>query len=139
MTYVLIASDSKEVREEVRSVLHAPEFEAGLATSGQEVTPSVQQRTPALVVMDLQMGTMGGMAACLDLRLENSAGRLPYVPVLLLLDRRADVFLAKRARAQGWVVKPLDPIRLRKAIRAVLAGDTYADPSYSPSPIAVGQ
>ena len=55
---------------------------------------------------------MGGMATCMDLRLEESGGRLPHVPVLMLLDRRADVFLARRAGADGWVVKPLDSIRL---------------------------
>ena len=82
--------------------------------------------------MDIQMGNMGGIAACLDLRLEASGGRIEPVPVLLLLDRRADVFMARRAGAQGWVIKPLDPIRLRKAIRSLLDGGSYADESFKP-------
>ncbi len=84
------------------------------------------------MVLDLQIGNMGAMATCMDLRLEESGGRVPHVPVLFLLDRRADVFLARRAEADGWVIKPLDPIRLRKAIRTILAGGRYEDASYRP-------
>jgi DNA-binding response OmpR family regulator len=45
----------------------------------------------------------------------------------MLLDRIADVHLAKRSGADGWLVKPLDPLRLRRAVRAVLRGDTYRE------------
>ena len=93
---------------------------------------AVHERAPEIAVVDLQIGNMGGMAVCLDLRLEESGGRVPHVPVLMLLDRRADVFLARRSAAEGWLVKPLDPIRLRRAIDAVLAGGEYHDNSYLP-------
>jgi DNA-binding NarL/FixJ family response regulator len=76
---------------------------------------------------------MGGMATCLYLRLEESADRLPHVAVLMLLDRRADVFLARRAAADGWVIKPLDPLRLRRAVNELLAGRSFHDPSYLPA------
>ena len=42
---------------------------------------------------------------------------------LMLLDRQADVFLAKRSGADGWVVKPLDAFTLRRAAVAILEGD----------------
>ena len=70
-------------------------------------------------IFDLQIGSMGGMAVTMALRLDESSGRLPHVPVLMLLDRIADVHLAKRSGADGWLVKPLDPLRLRRAVRAV--------------------
>ena len=87
----------------------------------------------------MQIGTMGGVAVALDLRLEVDAGRLEAVPVLLLLDRRADVFLARRSGVEGWLVKPLDPLRVRRAVRAVLAGETWwDDTSLAPlDPVAV--
>jgi hypothetical protein len=53
----------------------------------------------------------------------------------MLLDRRPDVFLAKRSGAEGWVVKPLDPIRLRKATTALIDGATYHDESFQPVPV----
>ena len=52
--------------------------------------------------------------------------------MLVLLDRRPDVFLAKRAAAEGYLVKPLDPIRLRRAVTALLAGETFHDESFRP-------
>jgi DNA-binding NarL/FixJ family response regulator len=67
------------------------------------------------------------MAVTMALRLDASVNRLPAVPVLLLLDRVADVHLAKRCGADGWLVKPLDPLRLRRAARAVAAGSTYTE------------
>ena len=39
--------------------------------------------------------------------------------------------------ADGWVVKPLDPIRLRRAIRALQGGGSYMDESYRPPDITV--
>jgi len=83
------------------------------------------------------MDSMGGMAVCLELRLEESYGNLPAVRVLMLLDRRADVFLAKRSGAEGWLVKPLDPIRIRRATTALLAGKNYHDESFQPVPVLV--
>ena len=72
----------------------------------------------------MQMGNMGGMAVCLELSLEESYVDVDHVPVLMLLDRRPDVFLARRSGAEGWLVKPLDPLRLRRATAALLDGGT---------------
>ncbi len=55
----------------------------------------------------------------------------------MLLDRRPDVHLARRSGAEGWLVKPLDPLRLRRAIREILDGGEYFDDSYQPVPILV--
>ena len=43
----------------------------------------------------------------------------------MLLDRDADVFLAQRSHADGWLVKPLDAFRLRQAAEALLAGGEW--------------
>ncbi len=130
---VVVASDEPWVRAEVASVLSAlPDVEIHEVTSGAAVGKTVYEIEPELVIVDLQIGNMGGMAVCMELRLEESGDRLDHVPVLMLLDRRPDVFLARRSGAEGWLVKPLDPIRLRKAIAALLDGGTYHDESYRP-------
>jgi len=77
------------------------------------------------VILDLQIGSMGGIATCLDLRLEGGMDRIDEQRILLLLDREADTFLAKEAGADGWLVKPLDPMRLARAAEAVEGGDQY--------------
>ena len=136
---VLIASDSQHVRDEIRSMLSGrPDMSIREVASGAAVRAVVADDEPDLVIVDQQSGNMGGIATCLDLRLEEGADRIVHVPVLLLLDRRADVFLAKRAGAEGFILKPLDPIRLRKAVTALLAGDTYHDDSYRPVGVAGG-
>jgi len=63
---------------------------------------------------------------------------LDHVAVLMLLDRRPDVFLARRSGAEGWLVKPLDPLRLRRAVTSLLDDGTYTDDSYIPVPVLVG-
>ena len=134
MPKILVASDAPSVRAEVLAVVSEPENEVIQVSSGPELMVSVDEDPPDLVVVDMQMGNMGGMAVCLHLRLEESYGALPHIAVLMLLDRRADVFLAKRSGAEGWVVKPLDPMRLRRATTALVAGDLYHDDSFLPLP-----
>ena len=135
MEVILIVSDSESVLEELRSALEDDETEIGELRAGEDVRLAVEQDPPDLVITDLQVGNMGGMAICLDLHLEESGGRIPHVPIVILLDRRADVFLARRSAFEGWLVKPLDAIRIRRAARAVLDGGTFHDESYRPLPL----
>ena len=123
MTEVLIATDADAVFAEVEAALVDESTSVVRVRTGQAVAGVVAESTPDLVVLDLQIGNMGGIAACLHLRHEAGAGRLPEVPVLMLLDRQADVFLAKRSGADGWVVKPLDAFSLRRAATAILEGE----------------
>ena len=98
-----------------------------MVTNGRLVAPAVAERTPDIAILDMQVGSMGGMAITMDLRLDNSSGALPNVPILMLLDREADVHMARRSGANGWIIKPLDALRLRKAVNAVIAGGCYAE------------
>ena len=132
---IVIAADGRWVVDEVVAALPGPDHEVVEIQRGLAVLPWLEENEADLVVLDLQIGNMGGMAVCQELRLEEDAGRLERIPVLMLLDRRADVFLAKRVDAQGWLVKPLDPIRVRRAVTALLEGGTYYDSSYAPNPI----
>lgn len=132
----MIVSDSESVLADLRSALEDDDTEIVELLAGEDVRPAVEDDPPDLVITDLQVGNMGGMAICLDLHLEESGGRIPHVPVVILLDRRADVFLARRSAAEGWLVKPLDALRIRRAVRAVLDGGTFYDESYKPLPLA---
>jgi DNA-binding response OmpR family regulator len=134
---ILVASDATSVVDEIGSVLAGPDTTVRAVRSGYDVRAAAEEIGPDLVILDLQIGNMGGYAACFDLRLEEGAQRAKGTYVLLLLDRRADVFLARRSAADGWLLKPLDPIRLRRAVREVLAGRGYQDSSYLPNPVAV--
>jgi DNA-binding response OmpR family regulator len=134
---ILIASDSAALYEEVRSVVEGGDTTVRWVRRGEDVRDEMNVNPADLAVVDMQIDTMGGIAVTMDLRLESDAGRMERRPVLLLLDRRADVFLARRSGAEGWVVKPLDPMRLRKAVTALLAGDIWQDSSFLPDPVVV--
>ena len=138
MQTVLVASDAPTLRREVEAVISGPDVEVAAVTTGPEVVSFVAEESPDLVIVDMQMGNMGGMAVCLELRLQESYDAVDHIPVLMLLDRRPDVFLARRSGAEGWLVKPLDPLRLRRSVTALLNDGTFADESYSPVPVLVG-
>lgn len=132
---ILLVSDAQTVVDDLLAVVDDGENEISSVRNGALVRAAVDEDPPELVITDSQVQNMGGFAICLDLKLEESGGRLPYVPVLVLVDRRPDVFLARRAGAEGWLVKPLDPVRLRRAVEALLAGDVYNDESLRPATV----
>jgi CheY-like chemotaxis protein len=138
MQTILVASDAPSVQRELVAAIDGGDATVHVVSSGPEVLDAVREEEPDLLICDMQMGNMGAMAVTLELRLEESYGALGHVPVLMLLDRRPDVFLARRSGAEGWLVKPLDPLRLRRAVAAILAGDIYPDESYTPVPTLVG-
>jgi DNA-binding response OmpR family regulator len=123
MAKVLVAADGKWIRDQVRTALASSDTEVIEVTRGQDVRAAVAEHAPDLVVLDMQIGNMGGVATAIDLHLEADAGRLPDTRILLLLDREADRFLAKRAAADAELVKPLDAGTLRRTMKRLLGAD----------------
>ena len=119
-------------------MLEGPDLLVEEASSGRAAIARVQRGEIDLVILDMQVGNMGAMAICMELRHLESYGAAEPVSVLMLLDRRPDVFLARRSGAEGFVVKPLDAQRVRAAVRALLAGDSYEDETLRPATVRVG-
>jgi len=122
-----MATDAQWVLNEIQAVFGSSSTTIQVVTNGRLVSPAVAERTPDIAILDMQVGSMGGMAITMDLRLDYSSGALPNVPILMLLDREADVHMARRSGANGWIIKPLDALRLRKAVNAIAAGGCYAE------------
>lgn len=127
--HVLIATDAQYVLDDVVAALGTPDTSFSVCRDGRDVTDAVKRRAPDVAVLDLQVGSMGAMATTINLRLDESGGRLPHVPVVMLLDRVADVHLARRSGAEGWLIKPIDSLRLRRAVQEVRAGRTWHEGS----------
>ena len=123
MAKVVVAADGKWVRDQVRTALASSDTQVVEVTRGQDVRAAVAEHAPDLVVLDMQIGNMGGVATAIDLHLEADAGRVPDTKILLLLDREADRFLAKRAAADAELVKPLDAGTLRRTMKRLLSAD----------------
>ncbi|MGB0113985.1 MAG: response regulator [Ilumatobacteraceae bacterium] len=124
---ILIATDADWIVNEITAALGDDDVRFTVCRDGRAVTAQVKAQLPDLAVLDLQVGSMGGMAVTMGLRLDESAGVVDHVPVLMLLDRAADIHLARRCGAEGWLIKPLDALRLRRAADAVAGGGTYTE------------
>jgi DNA-binding NarL/FixJ family response regulator len=137
--HVLLATDAPWLVDEVVAAVGGTNTSFTVCTEGREVSKVIAARAERgepvdIGIFDLQIGAMGGIAVTMALRLDASAGNAPEVPVLVLLDRVADVHLARRSGADGWLVKPLDPLRLRRAVKSVLAGVAYTEGLAGPPP-----
>jgi len=124
--HILVATDADYVVNDVTAALGGPDVRFTICREGRDVSRVVNEREIDLAVLDLQIGSMGGMAVTMALRLDESAGNAPAVKVLMLLDRHADVHLARPWAADGWLVKPFDPLALKRAVKAVLDGPPEA-------------
>ena len=132
MALVLVASDLPSLRRSIRATLEAPELEVIEAETGPEAVRVAVDEEVDLAILDLQISAMGAIAICAELRNLESYGDAEHTKVLLLLDRRPDVFLARRAGAEGFCVKPLEPAKLRRAVRTLLGGDHFEDDAWRP-------
>ncbi len=120
MKTILVAADAPWLRSHVRAAIESPDREVVEVAEGRKVRDLVADTDVDLVVVDMQIGSMGGIAVAVDLRLEASADRAPWVPILLLLDRQADEFLGRRSGIDASILKPLDASTLRRTIERLL-------------------
>jgi DNA-binding response OmpR family regulator len=125
---VLLATDADWILDEVDAALSDDDTTVFRVRQGIDVLQAIDQLEPDLVILDEQIGNMGGIATCMAIRNAEGVDRIPITAVMLLLDRAHDVFLARRCEADGFVVKPINTLRLRRAATALLAGDGYEDP-----------
>ena len=123
---VLIADDHPVFRFGVRALLGAmPDTEVvGEATNGEEAVVLVASLRPDVVLMDITMPGMGGIAATRRIREANPEAR---VLIVTMLDDDS-VFAAMRAGARGYVVKGAEPAEILRAIRAIAEGEAIFSP-----------
>lgn len=119
---VLVAADADWLQTLVQSSLLADDARIVAVKNGREVRAAMLEHRPDVAVLDMQIGSMGGIAVALDLQLEAADGRMPAIPVVLLLDREADQTLAERVRADAVLVKPLDASQLRSTVLQLVEG-----------------
>ncbi len=129
MIRVLLADDQMLVRAGFRALLDAqPGIEvAGEAADGDEAVRLVRELRPDVVLMDIRMPVLDGLAAT---RRITEDGSLAAVRVIMLTTFELDeyVFEAIRSGASGFLVKDTEPQELLRAVRAVVAGDALLSP-----------
>lgn len=120
MKTVLVAADDQWVFNDVEAGLCDERVSLIAETDPREVVAVAKATNPDLYLIDLQVGSMGGMALIRALKAEANLGHVAAAPIILMVDRDADEFIAKRAGADAWVRKPFTAQELRTARDAVL-------------------
>ncbi|HKA19363.1 MAG TPA: response regulator transcription factor [Blastocatellia bacterium] len=132
---ILIVDDQALFREGLRTLLSVQrDFEViGEAANGEEALREARKKRPAVVLMDLQMPVLDGVAATRQLR---SAQPDTKVIVLTTFDDDDYVFEGLRAGAVGYLLKDAPSEKLVEAIRAAARGESFLQPSVASKVIA---
>jgi len=125
---VLIADDHPVFRDGMRALIASlPELEAvGAATTGDEAIALAATLQPDVILMDLKMPGVGGIAATRQI-LDTS----PHIRILIvtMFEDDESVFAALRAGARGYILKGANPNEIVRAIGAVGAGEAIFSPA----------
>ena len=125
---VLIADDQQMLRDGFRVILESePDLEVvGEAPDGAEAVRQAQLLRPDVVLMDIRMPELDGLAATEQLM---GMSDPPRVVVLTTFDQNEYVVRALRAGASGFLLKDAPSSRLVAAVRAAAGGDSLIEPS----------
>ncbi|QFU86126.1 response regulator transcription factor [Amycolatopsis sp. YIM 10] len=129
MIRVLLADDQTLVRAGFKSILDGePDITVvGEAADGQAVLGLAAELRPDVVLMDVRMPRLDGLAA--TRRLLSGAHDAPKVIILTTFDLDEYVYGALRAGASGFLVKDTEPTELIHGVRVVARGDALLAPS----------
>ncbi len=142
MTSVFIVDDHQMVRAGLAGLLGAHDdlSVAGQASDGRQAVELVAETTPDVILMDLSMPVMDGIAATREILAATPSAR---IVVLTSFSDRARVSEAISAGAIGYLLKDCEPSELVAAVRAAAAGHVPLDPRIAavllPSPASSSQ
>jgi DNA-binding NarL/FixJ family response regulator len=127
---VVLADDQALVRGGFRALLDAEHDIAvvGEAGDGREAVSLTRQKKPDVVLMDIRMPELDGLAATREVAAD---ARLADVRIVILTTFELDeyVFEALRSGASGFLVKDTEPVDLLAAVRLVASGEALLSPS----------
>lgn len=110
----MLVADADWVINEVRAALALGDWDLDVVDDPRAAVDLVLERSPESVIIDMQVGSMGGMAVVRAIRQATEETDRPRM--VLLLDRSADEFIARRAGADARVIKPIIASALRTAL-----------------------
>ena len=120
MARILAVDDSPVMRQMVKATLAEAGHEVAQAANGEEALRVAATQSFDMVITDLNMPVMDGLALIRNLRLRPAYKEMPMIA--LTTEATADIKRAGReAGATAWVVKPFNPQRLIAAVAELLA------------------
>jgi len=126
---VLLADDQALVRGGLRMIIDAQQdmHVVGEAANGAEAVATTERIQPDVVLMDVRMPELDGIAA--TRRLADRGPTKTRVLMLTTFDEDQLVYEAMRAGASGFLLKSVPPARLAEAVRVIAAGEALLAPS----------
>lgn len=119
MAYIIAVDDDPEVLGTLGRVLERENYEVTLASSGVQAFGHLDKRKPDLIILDIIMPDMDGIAICRQLRRDP---RFAALPILFLTAKGStdDIVQGLDAGADDYVVKPFELAELRARVHALL-------------------
>ena len=125
---VVVADDQALVRAGFRMILTADGIDVvAEATTGAEAVEAVRRHRPDVVLMDIRMPDMDGLAATRHIL--SGTGEVPRIIMLTTFDLDHYVYAALTAGASGFLLKDVTPEHLVGAVRVVRSGDALLAPA----------
>jgi CheY-like chemotaxis protein len=121
MPALLVVTDAVWVANDVRAAISDPSTTVQIAEDADRAVELVTESWFDAIIVDMQVGSAGGMAITRRLRDAMASEEVERAPIVLLLDRQADAFLAKRAGASAHILKPFTSQDLRGVLGTLAA------------------
>jgi CheY-like chemotaxis protein len=124
---VLIADDEPDMREFVQVALEDDGYQFLLASDGDEAVQKAATEKPDLIIMDVQMPKKDGLTALYDLRHDPALKAIPVILLTGIAQKTGVRFSVESVqeymgeRPDAFFDKPVDPDKLREAVRKLLA------------------
>ena len=137
MIRIVLVDDQELVRTGLRALAERDgDIEVvGEASDGRSGLSRVRELRPDVVLMDLRMPQLDGIAATARITADAALDAVRVV-VLTTFDEDEDVLAAIRAGAAGYLLKDVAPSALREAVRVVAGGDSLLSPAVTTTVLA---
>jgi len=116
---ILVVDDSNAIRQSVGFILEQAGYQIISAVDGTDAVPKLVSQSFDLVLTDVNMPNMDGIALTKHIR---QSAQNKFVPILMLTtESQADMMkLGKEAGATGWIVKPFDAEKLLATVKKLI-------------------
>jgi len=128
---ILIVDDEPQIRRVMKTALLSHKYQAMEAASGEEALETLRSQSVDLVLLDINMPGMGGIAACREIRALSEVA----IIVLSVRNQEGDKIKGLDAGADDYITKPFSVNELMARIRANLR--RVPSPSEDPAPVIV--
>ena len=118
---IVVADKDPYDLQALQATLVGPNREVLIVGDGENIKTIASSRSPDIVIVGSSLGQMGGFAVARELKMLADTGDITEPKVIVLLEREADAWLAKWARCDAFLTKPVDPSEVDDLVRQLAA------------------